>query len=43
MKTVKILAASLLVLCTMPISIFAEETLVPQEVIASTKDDCNII
>lgn len=43
MKTEKILAASLLVLCTMPISIFAEETLVPQEVIASTKDDCNII
>lgn len=43
MKTVKILAASLLVLCTMPISIFAEEMLVPQEVIASAKDDCNII
>lgn len=34
---------AIILLCTMPISIFAEETLVPQEVIASTKDDCNII
>lgn len=43
MKTVKILAVLLLVLCMMPFGVFAEDTLVPTEVIASTKDDYYVL
>lgn len=43
MKTVKRLAVVLLALGTMPISIFAEDMAVPQEIIASTADEYKII
>ena len=43
MKTVRIIAVLLLVLCIMPLGVFAEDTLVPDEVVASTTEDAFIL